>query len=875
MSGEMSGQVITFYSYKGGTGRSMALANIACLLAQRTSLAGSKGVLMIDWDLEAPGLHRYFRDKFRTTIDGDEEALRPPSEDYDQKLDQHPGLIDLFLKLEAATRDVDNNDSDEVGGDDSEPHDEKLARTIMAKANPEQFILKTDVPSLDMMKAGRFDDRYAARVSTFQWEALYNRSPWLIRSLAHYLAERYQYVLIDSRTGITDISGICTMLLPEKLVVVFTPNRQSLLGVQELVRRATKYRRQSDDLRPLAVFPLPSRIEATEPTLRDHWRLGDQKEDIPGFQPLFEKLFKEVYDLPDCDLNNYFDEVQIQHAPSYSYGEKVAVLHEKSGGRLSLPQSFETMVDWLLNHPVPWDQQQVISDDEPVTEQLKRAEATYARLSAEQQEATRRLFTRLVRLARPEEGGEDTRKRVKFADLSEAEQAVAEEWSKPRLVVIQQDEKGSDKSVEPASESLIREWRRLRIWLDEDREFLLWRQSLQADLDKWKSGGRQKPNLLVGSPLSEARLRLEARPRALNEAEKAFINEGIESINRRRKKVRLGIAAGVGLLLIAAFLISYISIRKQQEAKLYVEAAGNFLETGRNYVKSNDYHSAIAAFDEAIKRNPDLVEAYYERGLAYEHLFTTDPAIADYTEVIRLRPDYADAYFNRADRYWLKLDYYQAAADFSQAINLKYNNIGEAIYRRGRAYSEIGNFDKAIADYDVVIKMPLNGSVSVGDAYLYRGLAYLQKGEEGKAIADFQKVMEVSDNMSTQAEATTQLLQLNVKTVSQIATVPGRSQQELISALFSNQPGARLAAYRAIMKVYNNDSALVPELLSFARTRTDDEDGIYNTLVVLSHINRARLKPYVAEIQKFAQEVESIGPRIKERVNTLLSRLPG
>jgi Mrp family chromosome partitioning ATPase len=49
------GRIVTFYSYKGGTGRSMSLANVAWLLA----LAGKK-VVVIDWDLEAPGLHRYF-----------------------------------------------------------------------------------------------------------------------------------------------------------------------------------------------------------------------------------------------------------------------------------------------------------------------------------------------------------------------------------------------------------------------------------------------------------------------------------------------------------------------------------------------------------------------------------------------------------------------------------------------------------------------------------------------------------------------------------------------------------------------------------------------------------------------------------------------
>ena len=52
------GEIITFYSYKGGTGRTMALANVACLLAER--IGPNECVLVIDWDLEAPGLHRFF-----------------------------------------------------------------------------------------------------------------------------------------------------------------------------------------------------------------------------------------------------------------------------------------------------------------------------------------------------------------------------------------------------------------------------------------------------------------------------------------------------------------------------------------------------------------------------------------------------------------------------------------------------------------------------------------------------------------------------------------------------------------------------------------------------------------------------------------------
>src|ERR1051326_1575330 len=51
----MSGRIITFYSYKGGTGRSMGLANTAWILA-----SNGLRVLIMDWDLEAPGLHRFF-----------------------------------------------------------------------------------------------------------------------------------------------------------------------------------------------------------------------------------------------------------------------------------------------------------------------------------------------------------------------------------------------------------------------------------------------------------------------------------------------------------------------------------------------------------------------------------------------------------------------------------------------------------------------------------------------------------------------------------------------------------------------------------------------------------------------------------------------
>src|SRR4051812_14058860 len=53
---DRDGQVVTFYSFKGGVGRTMTLANTAFLAA-----CSGKRVLVMDWDLEAPGLAYYFR----------------------------------------------------------------------------------------------------------------------------------------------------------------------------------------------------------------------------------------------------------------------------------------------------------------------------------------------------------------------------------------------------------------------------------------------------------------------------------------------------------------------------------------------------------------------------------------------------------------------------------------------------------------------------------------------------------------------------------------------------------------------------------------------------------------------------------------------
>jgi eukaryotic-like serine/threonine-protein kinase len=319
-------EVITFYSYKGGTGRTMALANIACLFA-RQGTAGLR-VLAIDWDLEAPGLHYYLRSPNGKGVDLNSA-----------------GVVEHF------SRALELVEGTTHGDDDADVYAERILAQIPFK----DYCHATGVTNLDVMPAGRLDPTYQRRLTKIDWQRLYEKTPAIFRSFARQVARDYDVVLVDSRTGMTDISGICTALLPDKLVVVFTPNQQSLAGVEQLVLNSVQYRQGSGDIRPLMVYPLPSRIDAERDKLRQLWRHGDRDPGVEGFQPQFERIFCAAYALESCDLSSYFDEVQIQYSPDYSYGEEVATWDASDADRFSIVRSYQALVQWLQSSAEPWE----------------------------------------------------------------------------------------------------------------------------------------------------------------------------------------------------------------------------------------------------------------------------------------------------------------------------------------------------------------------------------------------------------------------------------------------------------------------------------------------------------------------------------------
>jgi WD40 repeat protein/energy-coupling factor transporter ATP-binding protein EcfA2 len=155
------------------------------------------------------------------------------------------------------------------------------------------------------------------------------------------------------------------------------------------------------------------------------------------------------------------------------------------------------------------------------------AEATYAALTASEQLIAKRIFLRLTELGK---GTEDTRRRVNQVELGEdaAMQAVAQRLTAARLITTNQD------GIDVAHEALIREWPRLREWLDADREGLIIHRRLTDAEQEWRSN-RQEPSLLYsGFRLNEAEQWIKDNANVLNDLEQTFFTA---SIDERQKEI--------------------------------------------------------------------------------------------------------------------------------------------------------------------------------------------------------------------------------------------------------------------------------------------------------------------------------------------------
>ncbi len=158
------------------------------------------------------------------------------------------------------------------------------------------------------------------------------------------------------------------------------------------------------------------------------------------------------------------------------------------------------------------------------------ADEIYDNLSATEQEQVRRIFIQLVR---PGEETEDTLRLATKAELGEASWALVTKIAKARLVVTSRNA-AAQETVEVVHEALIRNWDKLRQWMETDRSFRAWQERLRTAMQQWNATGRDEGALLRGKPLVDAQEWFQNRSEELT-AEQEFITASLEL---REREVR-------------------------------------------------------------------------------------------------------------------------------------------------------------------------------------------------------------------------------------------------------------------------------------------------------------------------------------------------
>lgn len=247
--------IISFYSFKGGVGRTTAMILSAIDLVRK-----GKRVVLIDFDLEAPGIASVF-----TTQE---------NEYYSNQ-----GILDFFIDLTVSKCYLNIDDT-------------KMNISDYYFTITKQDIIGTNGGELIIFPAASTSltepNNYIDKLSKIDLK--YNESKiYLPDILFNTINEKLKpdYILVDSRTGINEIAGILLTRYSSKIFLFFYGNQQNMFGLESIIDIIEKSEK------PYILINSPTPIQDT-----------DKKEEVDYFvEKSYEILTKYSYkdDLPDID----------------------------------------------------------------------------------------------------------------------------------------------------------------------------------------------------------------------------------------------------------------------------------------------------------------------------------------------------------------------------------------------------------------------------------------------------------------------------------------------------------------------------------------------------------------------------------------------
>jgi hypothetical protein len=300
----------------------------------------------------------------------------------------------------------------------------------------------------------------------------------------------------------------------------------------------------------------------------------------------------------------------------------------------------------------------------------RQAETLFAALDDPGQETARQVFLRLVTLG---EGVEDTRRRVPLAELeslnrgelqgvgakpSDASQII-EAYGRARLLTLDHDPVWRVPTVEVAHEALLREWPRLRGWLDDHRDDVRLQRLLASAADEWQEVGQDEGYLLRGARLTQFAEWASASPVALTEREQSLLaaslaaREDRQAAERSRQKRELEAAQRLaetemarateqtqsaqrlrkravmlaGLLLVAV-LLAVVAVILGQQARQNAQVAASERDAAAAAQATTQVEVHFRATAEAIAQQESALSFARELSMAAVNNLSDDPELS-------------------------------------------------------------------------------------------------------------------------------------------------------------------------------------------------------------------------------------------------------
>jgi WD40 repeat protein len=288
-----------------------------------------------------------------------------------------------------------------------------------------------------------------------------------------------------------------------------------------------------------------------------------------------------------------------------------------------------------------------------------RAEGLYQELDGTTQAVARQIFLRLVTLG---EGVEDTRRRVLRSeivglnvDLSTVQtfNTVLDTFGRHRFFTFDLDPVTREPTVEVAHEALLREWPRLRGWLDESREDIYLQRQVARAAGEWKKSGRDSSFLIPGgAKLEQFTTWHEATGLALTQVEADFLQASIIADSEKKERqarqertqrsLQRGIIGALIVGLIVAIGLSIFAFSQRQEARR--QASIGLAALAESELGAADRERGVLLALEAVEHYPYTPHAVGALALAVEEfrefrVLDASESVANLKNVATWSPD--------------------------------------------------------------------------------------------------------------------------------------------------------------------------------------------------------------------------------------------